>query len=372
MKYKNLLLLLGTCLLPVSIMAQPVITSVDTSQLSTGKLTISGSGFGNGPQVDVFDTFESNASANFGDPIPLTSPDIGSWTETNGNDPLYDPLSHSGKFSMRAYTPGVVRAFRNFFPKGQQEVFVSYWVRLENGARFPSLFNNPTTVEYKGPGEFPKDSSWKFSWLIDLDTQGNSSDLCLPSHVGYGKFYLGGNDFNLDTGLGNAWFSWTSWMRISIWLRADPNNPSGSGDVIYQTVSQEHGMSERRLSRPVFDADGPSLKEYKKIHIPGWMRRESVASAAPRYDDIYIALGANSLSRVEITDSAIYDQSREVAIQPASFWSGNSIKVDLNKGGFSDLSNVYLHVWDKDGNRNATGYPLSAGGAAPLFPSNIK
>jgi hypothetical protein len=352
--------------------AQPSVTSVDTSQLNAGKLTISGSGFGAGPQVSVFDTFESNASANFGDPIPVTSPDIGTWTETNGNDPLYDSLSHSGKFSMKAYTPRTVRAFRKYFSTGAQEVFISYWVRLENGARFPTLINDPSDPLYKGPGEFPKDSSWKFSWLIDLDTQGNSSDLCLPSHVGYGNFYLGGNDYTLDKGLGNAWWSWSTWNRISIWVRADPNNPAGSGEYIYQTVSQEHGVSERRVNKPVFDADGASPKEYKKVHIPGWMRKESEASSAPRYDDIYVATGANSLSRVEITDSANYDQSRKVAIQPASSWSSSRITVDLNNGGFTDLSNVYVHVWDKDGNRNTTGYPLSAGGAPPLFPNNIQ
>ena len=102
------------------------------------------------------------------------------------------------------------------------------------------------------------------------------------------------------------------------------------------------------------------------------MRKESEASSAPRYDDIYVATGANSLSRLEITDSANYDQSRKVAIQPASSWSSSRITVDLNNGGFTDLSNVYVHVWDKDGNRNTTGYPLSAGGAPPLFPNNIQ
>ena len=85
-----------------------------------------------------------------------------------------------------------------------------------------------------------------------------------------------------------------------------------------------------------------------------------------------MASGANSIAHVELTDSANYMQAHEVAVQPSISWSSGKITVDVNQGGFSSLNNVYLFVWDKDGNRNPTGYPLSAGGAPPMYPGNIQ
>ena len=117
----------------------------------------------------------------------------------------------------------------------------------------------------------------------------------------------------------------------------------------------------------MFDADGPTLKQFQYINIPGWLR-----SGAPLYDDIYVASGANAIAHIELADSANYAQAHQVAVQPSTSWSTGKITVDVNQGDFSSLNNVYLFVWDKDGNRNATGFPLSAGGAPPLYPGNIQ
>jgi len=63
-------------------------------------------------------------------------------------------------------------------------------------------------------------------------------------------------------------------------------------------------------------ADGPALKQYQYVNFPGWIR-----SNAPLYDDIYVATGPNAIARVELTDSANYDKSRIVAVQPSTSWS---------------------------------------------------
>lgn len=335
-------------------LAQPFISSVDTSQLGTGKLTINGNNFGPGPSVDVFDRFESPA-AQAGQPIPLTSPDIGVWTSSNGG-PVYATESHSGNYSSRMQSNPQLRLN---FNSGVQEVFVSYWTRVPNGTNFPGA---------SSPGVFPSVSSWKFAWLIDQDYQGNSSDLWTTAHYGNGGFNISGNDSHTITHkLGNAWWSWNSWVRIAVWLRANPSNPTATGDVLFHTVSQEKGVAENWMSAAVFDADGPTLKQFQYINIPGWLR-----SGAPLYDDIYVASGANAIAHIELADSANYAQAHQVAVQPSTSWSTGKITVDVNQGDFSSLNNVYLFVWDKDGNRNATGFPLSAGGAPPLYPGNIQ
>jgi hypothetical protein len=355
MKCKKSILFAGLTLFASAVLAQPFVSSVDTSQLGAGKLTINGTGFGLGPSVNLFDNFESS-TAQDGDIIPLNSPIIGAWSVIN-TPPVYTSVdSHSGSRSSKMVNNPQLRFD---FKPGIQEAFLSYWVRVPNGTNFPGAST---------PGVFSSTSSWKHAWFIDLDYTGQSSDLWAPAHYGNGGFNISGNDsYTINSNLGNAWWSWNSWVRIAVWLRADPSNPTGPGDVLFHTVSQEKGVAENWMNKAVFDADGTSLKEFKYLNVPGWIK-----SGAPLYDDIYLASGPNAIAHVELTDSANYSQSHMVAIQPSTSWSSGKIVVDVNQGGFSSLSNVYLFVWDKDGNRNATGYPLSAGGVPPMFPGNIQ
>ena len=59
------------------------------------------------------------------------------------------------------------------------------------------------------------------------------------------------------------------------------------------------------MQKAVFDADGPALKQFQYVNIPGWLR-----NGAPLYDDIYVASGANSIAHVELTDSELYAGAR--------------------------------------------------------------
>lgn len=369
MKYRNALVPLVLLLIPTVVSGSPVITSVDNSNYSSGEISIMGTGFGPSANVLIFDQFESDVAAEGGE-IPLTSPVIGKWNRDNRTPPLYNAIAHSGKFSAQMFKKvfppepaGRMRQFKLDFPTGVQEIFISYWVRLPDGAKFPSL-------NVLNPGEFPNDSSWKFTWLYDLDVVGDSSDICLPTHVGYGKFYLAGNDSNLETKLGNSWWSWSSWMRIAIWLRADSKEPTSYGDVLFQTISSEKGLSELWLSSPVFDADGPALKQYQHLNVPGWIREESDQTATPLYDDIYLATGDNAMARVELTDSEIYEDARKIAIQIPLSWTETQIEFNVNKGDFEDIKSkeTFLFVWDKDGSRNSKGIQVFP---SPMPPSTV-
>ena len=338
-----------------AVLAQPFVSSVDTSQLGIGKLTIYGNSFGPGPSVQVFDKFESSAARD-GDVIPSNSPEIGVWASSKA--PVYTSIESKSGIHI-AKIAGTLLRYN--FPAGIQQAFISYWVRVPNGSNYPGA---------SSPGVFPTTSSWKHAWFIDLDYAGKSSDLWTTAHFGKGLHNISGNDSNTITHhLGNAWWSWNSWVRIAVWFRANPADPTAAGDVLFHTVSQEKGVAENWMSGRVFDADGPSLKEFKYVNIPGWIR---TGSSPVLYDDIYLAAGANAIAHVELTDSANYAQSHKVAVQPSTSWSSGKITVDINQGNFSSLNNVYLFVWDKDGNRNATGYPLNAGGAPPMFPGNIQ
>lgn len=345
-------------------LAVPKNIAVNNSQIQLGKLTITGTGFGSQTaDVVMYDRFESDKAAQ-GDQIPFTSPEIGVWTDGD-NRPSYNTIAHSGKFGAN------LRAgrFKLDFGKGIQEIFLSYWVRLPDGQIFPGG-NWPTG---KKPKTFSKDSSWKFVWLSDRDTGGNSSDICLPTHAGSGNFSLAGNDFILDTNIGEkeTWWSWNSWMRISIWLRANPADPTLDGDLLFQTISAEKGVREYKNKTPIFDGDyanrsgevyagEPNIQQWQRIGFPGWMRSTSDAGTTPIYDDIYIAIGENSHARVEIADSSDYKNAKKVAIQKVKSWSDTNIEIDVIEGNFGEnlKSAAFIFVWDKDGNRNTQGIPV--------------
>lgn len=353
--------------------AVPADVVVDNSQLATGRLTITGTGFGaTGAEVIMYDRFESD-TAKAGDIVPLAASDIGAWNAYGGSTgqfpPLYNTLAHSGRFGMQTFTTEM-HQLKLDFPRGIQEIFISYWVRLPEGQIFPGR----DFPEGKKAETFASDSSWKLTWLYDRDVQGKSNDVCLPTAVGGGVFYLGGNDIpNIDTKIGSfdTWWSWKTWMRIGVWLKANPVDVTAPGDVLFQTVSAEKGVREHRSMNPIFDGDYangpdelnegfPNVQEYKHINFPGWYRPETTVGTTPIYDDIYVAIGANSQARVELADSADYMKAKRVAIQKVVSWSDSAIVIDIIEGELDkELKKAaFVFVTDKDGNRNAVGIPV--------------
>ncbi len=262
-------------------LAVPKNIVVDSGDLQSGKLTITGAGFGNtGANVIMYERFESDTALE-GNKSPRASSDLGQWA-SNSPGLGYSKIAHSGKFGGN----GRDGRLKLDFGKGIQEIFISYWVRLPDGQLFPGSIWTDGYV--KAPGNFPKDSSWKFTWLYDRDVVGKSSDVCLPTQVGGGVFYLAGNDFNLDTKIGNreTWWSWNSWIRISTWLKANPADPTRDGDLLFQTISAEKGVREYKSRTPIFDGDfangpgetyagEPNVQQWQHLNIPGWMRSNS-------------------------------------------------------------------------------------------------
>ena len=77
--------------------AAPAITGVAGSMADGQTVTISGSGFGNGPTVLVFDDFESG-DGQPGQSIPLTSPEVGKWSDyTAQGRPTYSAARSLGE-----------------------------------------------------------------------------------------------------------------------------------------------------------------------------------------------------------------------------------------------------------------------------------
>src|SRR5690606_2577889 len=201
-----------------TVLAQPKPSDVEYND-SQGEIVITGSAFGSGPNVMLFDNFEHGSK--FSD---LLSSKSNSWigdvllqTEASGNkakkakDPSRNTMSQMIINFGRHYT----------------EAFMSFSVKTPAGTTFPAASTTKT---------FPKDSSWKFVWLMSgtrgFDA-GGGFDVCLPSHVGSGNFLLGGNDGNLTwLEKGSNWWEWDNYNHMSSYVKFSSSQPS-TGPVEY-------------------------------------------------------------------------------------------------------------------------------------------
>ena len=199
------------------------------------EILVSGSNLGEGPNILLYDTFDTSSSVA-GEQLPKKASLIGEWTEFNQYYlPMFSDYGRSGSHSFEAFD-GETQETRILHLRfdGTQEVFVSYWVYLQGPDYFPGDFTS-------APRTFSDDSSFKMLWLFDSDVRGYSSDVSLPTHVGGGRFHLSGNDGNLVTKIGNNWWSWDHWMRLSFWVKADPENPTAPGIIHFDTLSKDKG-----------------------------------------------------------------------------------------------------------------------------------
>ncbi len=355
--------------------ATPAITSVQGTYANGQNITISGSGFGSGPHVEIYDDFENGAGSP-GTVIPLTSPEVGQWTDygqTVGR-PRYHSLAASGSHGWAINDKTYIQypkddsnrmgQFIKVFSNPVQEIFISYQVAVPTGTNFSGAST---------PNTFPNVSSWKFFWVYDGPTGYNSdgkADMCLPTHVGYGSFMLAGNDGNLIS-LGNTWWSWNGFNRMSVWLRANSANPSGGNcNILYQVTNAEKGTTQIiRNDLPVFPAGATT--QWDRATMPGWWGNGDWSNFDGVYDDVYIASGPNAAARVEIGDAATYTASKHLTILTPQSWTGTQIIATVRAGQFSTFNGTYLYVTDSN-NNVSSGIPVTVCSQCPSAPQNVQ
>lgn len=343
--------------------SDPVISSASGAPTAGSTITVNGSGFGaTGPKIVMFDDFEGGSA---GQSVDLNAP-VGQWNESKGAS--YSSAARTGKTGFSVYdgSRGVQRQLRVDLQGDQTEVFFSFWVRVPDGTHFPGR-------DVTGPGMFSSDSSWKYAWLLD-DSDGYSDtskfDMWFPAHAGRGSHNIASNDAYLLMSAGNAWWSWSSWMRMSFWVRGTSGSPTTG---FFQTVSKEKGLDLLSFgSKTIFGANGSSSR-FNVINFPGWLRTMDggAPKVQPAYDDIYVAVGRGAVARVEIGDAASYGSSKNLSILPVSSWESGRVTAKVPSAGVGTATSWYLYVTDADGKTNQTGYPLECKGC-PLPPTNLQ
>jgi hypothetical protein len=343
--------------------AGPVITGVQGTLEDNTRLIITGTGFGSGPTVEIFESFESGVA---GDAIPFSSPRFGFWSGRSGSLPIFDHVALSGSLGFRTFDSSQRRARQllKTFSRDVTEVFVSFWIRIPDGTFFPGATQRAT---------LPLIPTWKLALLTDgPDGLLGNDDLALPLFAGERSagdtFKVSGIDFDPGLPLGSAWWLFTDWMRLSFWLSVDPLRLFGAnGLMTFQSLSRSKGVfSLIDVETPLFDGDDNTVDDgifrWTQIAIPGpFVDVIDGSNVRPAMDDIYIASGPNAQARVEISDSMVYFESTGLSIATPIEWSDDKIIVTVNQGAFNFHSGdeFFVHVVDAGGNVSLLGFPVA-------------
>ncbi|MBE8723244.1 hypothetical protein [Sphingobacterium pedocola] len=313
------------------------------------ELTISGSGFGSGPNVIIYDDFEGG---NHNDPIPLNSPLIGAWTtkSTNYVARYYD-YAYSGNtsYSMQdeLATTGQYGGKRTELKvrfDDTQEVFLSYQLTVPPGKNFPGA---PSRDQWGTA------SHWKMTWLMDTDNgfkdNDGRADLCIPTNGQAQALQVSGNTDKIGwvASLDDL-FDMDGFNRITTWLRADPAAPQTQGYTWIQWLSAKTmPIFTREHIKPVFngEASGSTSYQWNQLNVPGWFGN-SLVNPGGVYDDVYLATGPNAPARVEVGDAPVYANCTELSIMPSTSWTDSQIKVIVKTKGQGTISQQYLFVFD--------------------------
>ncbi len=327
-------------------------------------ITITGTAFGQGPNVIVFDNFEGGSD---GEEIDPTAPTFGSWYDISEH-PQYLDLgdgARSGKQVVLVADSSRAQQVVAGLPaeegdetfhdglKAFQEVFFRYSVKdLQN---FPGSGGGPET--------FSDDSSAKDSWLMlgfqgysEEENDGQGNDLSIPTWTK--SFAISGNNapksywFPLD----EIW-DFGNWTVMSFYARLDSNDPHGDVAASYFQYFSDRGFKRDEIDGPLIaDEPGGVPPYWDRINIPGWYRQSDNFRRV--MDDMYVAIGPNAQARIELGNSSTYSTCTEFALLTPISWTHSEIRATVRSGGFSDLSSLYLYVFNGEGRVNPIGMAI--------------
>jgi hypothetical protein len=320
-------------MLPSLLFAAPAITGVSGTVSNGESITISGSGFGTGPTVVLFDDFELGTNGNS---IGATA-QVGTWNDVVGtNIPKYSNTNKiSGSLSVRMDMSADYLEYIEASLGSVTKLFVSWWLFL------------PATDNY--PGDPISSRNWKQLWI-----QGSSTvddDLVVPTFLPDDTYEINGNDGLYDEYVGMS-FSKGSWKRL--WTYIYGGSSSNGIVKLYE-------LTGSGVNALVEDSNVTVLKSggaFEKVRVNGYARQ--TATCHPTFDDIYIATGDHAQARVEIGNAATYAASTNLTMVTPTSWGATSIVGVVRQGSFSD-GGAYLYVTDDAGSVNSSGYAVTIG-----------
>lgn len=345
---RSSIVVLFTFILSMGLSAQAATVTDVGGTVSDGQaITISGDSFGSGPQVEVFDDFESGTT---GADIKTGagSAKYGTWDARYGSSYYGDTSAVSGSRNFSSdFSTGYANQLQANLSK-VREIYFSYWAYVPAGMNFP--------------GEGTKDGdNWKIVWVQGSST--TDDDYYSPVRLKT-SWLIGRNDQDPST---RAYCTINmvkgQWKRIMVWIKGSTSSTSGDGAIrLWELTSA--GVTGR-----IYKVNINTLKAtgaFEKIRFNGYGR--TTPNCITSFDDVYVASGPNAQARIEIGNASTYAASTNLSILTPTSWSSDQITATVNVGSFKAGDSAYLFVVNANGLASA-GYPItigsSEGGSTP-------
>lgn len=341
------------------------------SSAAPGQRVITGTGFGAGPNVVIFDRFEG---AEFETLTNNRVADIGAWNKAGGHgvDPGIPKLFvHSGRTWLSNRQADRIQDSPQLWTSLEVEFDPSTEFRLSHRVLTPSEYLFPGANSL---GVFPDSSSFKMVWIASADinagigpTDGQADNI-LPTHGGAGNIYVGGNSIG-PTKVSNNGLLYTTHtigkQHLYSWYQSGDESFEGANDSELELFTGQEGATF--LQQTLGDAyapngEDPAVKAYSGARMPGWFGNNgggSWANSLALQADFYLAIGPNSRACIITGDApALLDCTMTYMLPPdqdvqgSSIWSDSEIRYTPRER--EDLPYTHLILADGTVVNNAT------------------
>ncbi len=332
--------------------ANPAVSSVSGTIGGNQQITITGTGFGGGPNVVLFDDFGAGTA---GQKHPGAAV-IGAWSTASGIV-FADPKLSNGKGIRVVGSPGQLTS-TVVFPTPASEVYTSFVGYVPDGYKFPLATE-----------EEQMQAAIKVMWMMnggDGYNKPEKSDYWTAA----AKYRVASNDSNgpstFDTS-GDAGWAWDVPVRWGFWAKGNGTERIGSDGMFQATNGQEQVYTRYKDYKPWF-TDAHAQHQWDRINVVGYVVSGASFDEGHNFvmDDIYVATGPNAAARVEIGNAATYGACTMLTLvttgAPGDVWTSTSITATIREGGFTldQLRNGYLYITAGDGTVNRVGFQLSS------------
>lgn len=328
--------------------AAPTVSGVSGTVSNGNTITISGSSFGSGPTVNVFDNFEAGSS---GSAINTSQQTFGAftsvWDDGAGHVPRTSTsYAHAGIKSMVVDFTAGTRITLNalglaFSPSPAW--MISWWVMMPSGSRVPD------------DGAGPNLKQW---WTTAGAAGSEIADYVdvLLSSDGTSSLFEHANDPSNGGATDCNWHN-TLFRNNGVWVRKTwflRHSTSGGGTLWAQELNGSSQIVPCNNTSAT-TTYGSNLTAH--IQIPGYGRPDS--SSVIYLDDVYISTGANAWARVEICNSSTYSSATNCSLLTPTSWGASSISAVVRPGSLTGAA--YIFVIDST-NAPSNPYSVTIGG----------
>lgn len=298
--------------------------------------TITGTGFGQGPDIVLFDSFDAGTA---GELVTLSGAEIGQWSQHNGDGSGFVPQTKYFMANNRLWMAGrdvdnvSVDAkhgtgLRADFAEEVTEFRLSYRLLCPDGYKFPGT-TLANTTDFSG-------SNWKIMWM-GRDEEGDAAgatqgqpDLCIPTVIN--GFPVAGNNLRWEYGASSrVYVNAPSAVNENLWsFYQSPESVEGARDGTIEFL-QCNGDETIRVSHinadPFHEWNGDVTNEsFNMLLFNGWMGNvPSYVDVLPLFADAYVAIGPNARACLITSNAETLATSTQVYMVPHTTWSDTKI-----------------------------------------------